>query len=164
MYRVVILSFVFAVALADVDKKQCRHVFHPHAMHCCKKGPPEEKLIMPDDMSECLQTSRDPITCERDLCIAKKKGFATDDGKLDKTKLVDVVTKDLGSDASLLEDVKANCINGDIENYAPPEFCDFMKMRHCISVQMLNHCPEWEDSSDCKEIKGVVQDCVKLFS
>ncbi|PZC80931.1 uncharacterized protein LOC110373347 [Helicoverpa armigera] len=162
MYRVVILSFVFVVALADVDKKQCSRVFHPHAMHCCKKGPPPDGK--PDDLSECFQLSRDPASCERDACLAKKRGFATDDGKLDKTKLMDVMTKDFVDDASLIEDVKKNCINGNYENYAPPEFCDFLKMRHCLSMQMLNHCSDWEDSSDCKEIKGLVADCVKLVS
>lgn len=76
--------------------------------------------------------------CERETCIAQKKGFATDDAKIDKTKLEELMTKDFGSEPELLADVKSKCINGDFEKYAVPNYCAFMKMRHCVSMQMLN--------------------------
>lgn len=69
--------------------------------------------------------------------MGKKKGIATDDGKLDMAKFEEMINKDI-EDKDLVADIKANCINGDLEKYGPPDFCDFVKMRHCMSMQALN--------------------------
>ncbi|KAJ8730606.1 hypothetical protein PYW08_002019 [Mythimna loreyi] len=166
MYRFVILSFVVSALLAiPLDKKQCGRVFYPNAMRCCQNNSETVyKLIITDDVIECFQVSKDPVSCEREICIAKKKGFATDDDKIDKAKLEELMTRDLESDAELLEDVKLKCLDGDFEAYALPEFCSFMKMRYCVSTQILNHCLEWNKNVECQETKRLIAECVKIIT
>ncbi|KAJ8721318.1 hypothetical protein PYW07_002093 [Mythimna separata] len=165
MYRLVILSIVAVSALADeMGMRECGRMFHPHTVRCCKKTSElKDKFMLSEDLKECFQMRGNPVTCENEVCIAKKKGFATDDDKLDYTKLEEVMTKEI-DDKDLLADMIKNCVNGDLEKYGPPDFCEFMKMRHCISMQMLNHCPDWDDAGECSKLKGAVADCVKLFA
>ncbi|KAJ8730604.1 hypothetical protein PYW08_002017 [Mythimna loreyi] len=167
MYRLVILSFVAVSALAEeLGMKECGRMFHPHTIHCCKKtSEAKEKFMMDEDLQDCFKNAGrpNPVTCEHEVCIAQKKGFATKDNQLDYEKLEEVMTKEI-DDKELLADLKTNCIDGDLEKFGPPDFCEFMKMRHCVSMQMLNHCPDWKEDGECSKLKGVVADCVKLFA
>ncbi|KAJ8721320.1 hypothetical protein PYW07_002095 [Mythimna separata] len=148
-----------------MDKRLCGRVFQPNSMFCCRNNSETiYKITMTDDISECFQVSKDPTLCEREICIAQKKGFATDDNKIDKAKLEKIMTKDLGTNAELLEDVMTNCLNGNFEKYAPPDFCNFMKMRHCVSMQILNYCQEWNKNVECQETKKLVRECVKILT
>ncbi|KAH9644133.1 hypothetical protein HF086_015463 [Spodoptera exigua] len=120
------------------------------------------KLSMTDELRDCFEQSKDPVTCEREICIAKKKGFATKDNQIDMKKLEELINDEFFEYTNLLEDVKMNCLNENFEIYAPSEFCNFTKMRYCIAVQILSHCLEWHDNADCKEMKGFVEKCVKM--
>ncbi|CAH1646492.1 unnamed protein product [Spodoptera littoralis] len=167
MYRFVILSIVLVSALADdIDIRECGRIFHPPPHGCCKAdNAVKNKEMLAEELKDCFDGSgpKDPMKCEIDLCIAKKKGFATDDGKLDIKKFEEVITKDVGSDKDLLDEIKTNCINGDLNNYGPPDFCDFIKIKHCVTLHMMNHCSEWSDDGNCKAVKELVGKCAKVI-
>ncbi|KAJ8721319.1 hypothetical protein PYW07_002094 [Mythimna separata] len=167
MYRLLILSTLFFVsASADADKRECEKLFDPRAVRCCQKTSDlEDNFVKSEDVKECLQGNMDPTVCEYDLCIAKKRGFATDDNKLDTSKMEELMAKDFGSDAELMKDLKSKCIDGDLNKYGPPEICDFIKIRNCLKMTLLKHCPEWNINDACNEFKGLVQECGKtVFS
>uniref|UniRef100_A0AAU6NDC9 OBP16 n=1 Tax=Mythimna loreyi TaxID=667449 RepID=A0AAU6NDC9_9NEOP len=161
MYRLLILSIVlFSSALADVDQKECEKLFDPPAVRCCKKiAELEDAFMKSADIKECNQVNMDPALCEFDLCVAKKRGFATDDNKLDKTKIEVLMTKDFGAEADLMKDLKSECFNDNLGKYGPPELCDFIKIKNCLKIQMFKHCPDWEMNDACNEIKGLAQEC-----
>ncbi|CAH0702267.1 unnamed protein product [Spodoptera exigua] len=113
----------------SVDHLQCRRAYQPNAMLCCNVTTNSTfKLSMTDELRDCFEQSKDPVTCEREICIAKKKGFATKDNQIDMKKLEELINDEFCEDTNLLED----------------------------------HCLEWHDNADCKEMKGFVEKCVKM--
>nr|WKR38897.1 odorant binding protein 16 [Spodoptera frugiperda] len=166
MYRFVILSVVVVSALADdMDIRECGRIFHPPPPGCCKENNVvKNKEMLANELKECFDAPgpKDPVKCELDLCIAKKRGFATDDGKLDLKKFEEVISKDV-TDKDVLDEIKTKCINGDLNNYGPPDFCDFIKIKHCVTLHLMNQCSEWSDDDKCQKVKELVGKCAKVI-
>ncbi|XP_049868485.1 uncharacterized protein LOC126368504 [Pectinophora gossypiella] len=158
MYRIVLIvacSSVLALAAED----DCKQLAHPKYMRCCKTPPPikEEER---EDMKECFKLMRKPPSCEAAVCLAKKQGYAAnEDGKFDKEKLANTLQVSHSEDPVLLKNVMDKCVNGDLTAYGPPDFCDLIKLKHCISMQILLGCSDFEIDGKCSGVKDLVDKC-----
>lgn len=72
-----------------------------------------------------------------EICIAQKKGIASSDGTIDKKALADQIDKDFERDPALAENIKENCINGDIKKYGKEDVCDLKKVKLCTDIQIV---------------------------
>ncbi|KAI8422714.1 hypothetical protein MSG28_006479 [Choristoneura fumiferana] len=165
MYRVLVFVVVLAVVSADSDddKKKCHRIGHPGTMRCCKS-----ELQLPKretaELKECFEIPPQPHSCEHDICIGKKRGYASDDGTVDKAAFEKTISEDFSSMPSLLEAVKDNCLTGDLDAFGPPDACELVKLKHCLDMQAINDCKEWDDNGPCAGIKDLVKECAKLMS
>ncbi|GBP46159.1 hypothetical protein EVAR_24566_1 [Eumeta japonica] len=95
-----------------------------------------------------------------EICVADKKGYLNDDGTINKDALKGSIEKDFADNPTLVGKITKKCIDGDLDNYAPQDFCDLHKLKHCILLQVFGSCPEWdEENADCSEIKDLVEKC-----
>ncbi|KAJ0175780.1 hypothetical protein K1T71_008939 [Dendrolimus kikuchii] len=164
IYRLIFLSVVLGVAMAGFRENmhKCGRFMRPGGMECCKaelqKKPPS------DDLKECFQLPMRPPSCEREICIGKKKGFGNEDGKVDKAAFAAYIDKELEQNADLAKAIKEKCLDGDLTKYGPADMCDLVKVKFCVDIQMIANCPEWDDKGPCAGIKDDVAECLKLFA
>lgn len=85
------------------------------------------------------------LQCELELCIGKKQGYITGDGTIDKKALESDVAEKFKQSSGLVENITKNCINADVNEYGSEDFCELMKISHCIHVQiaMVNMIVKW---------------------
>ncbi|KAM3963619.1 uncharacterized protein ACR2FA_002141 [Aphomia sociella] len=178
MYRVLVLvSFALAVTLADdaEELKKCsRIIMHPAVKHCCKerfhpyghRPPGHHKRPAPNDVNlkECFQPSKKMDPCERETCIANKKGFASADGVIDKDALGVIILKEFDDKPVLKDNIISNCVVDDLSKFGPEDMCDVMKLRQCFELQFLKECVEWDEEAPCEGTKKLVEDCTALLS
>nr|AXF48744.1 odorant-binding protein OBP47 [Lobesia botrana] len=161
MFRFVVLAVVVTVVLSE-DNKKCRRLFHPPAMHCCKSdmGPPK---INKEELKECFDSPhKPPPSCDLDICIAKKRGYGSDDGTVDMDAFEKTITEDFEDAPTLVEAIKENCIKGDLSKYGPPDACKLAQLKMCIHKTMIMDCKEWDDDGPCAGMKDLVKECAKM--
>ncbi|XP_063530923.1 uncharacterized protein LOC134741954 [Cydia strobilella] len=162
MLRFTVLAIALTTVLADGDdKKKCMRVFHPGSMHCCKNEMPPPKVDK-DELKECLKIPHIHHSCQHDICIGKKFGYASDDGTVDMDAWEKHFTEEFKSSPTLVESVKENCIKGDISKYGPPDACQLAKLRMCQDRSIILDCKEWDDDGPCAGIKDLVMECAKM--
>ncbi|XP_063530941.1 uncharacterized protein LOC134741970 [Cydia strobilella] len=161
MLRLTVLAIALITVLADGDeKKKCMRLFHPGSMHCCRnKMPPPN--VDKDELNECFKIPHHH-SCEHDICIAKKRGFSSDDGTVDMDAWEKIVTEDFKNSPTLVEAIKENCIKGDVSKYGPPDACQLTKLKMCVHRSSIQDCKEWDDDGPCAGIKDLVMECAKM--
>lgn len=75
--------------------------------------------------------------CDREICFATKKGYATSDGKIDKEALKAVIEKDFADNQELMNNIIDKCVDGDLEKYGKSDMCDLMKLKMCMDAQFV---------------------------
>ncbi|CAG9785750.1 unnamed protein product [Diatraea saccharalis] len=143
----------------DDEKFKCRESFR-NALKCCNNHPEPPSDV---NLYECFQLPNTPVSCEREICIATKRGTGKPNGEIILDKLKEEVEKDFSGMAELLEAIKENCLDGNIEIYGTPDMCELKKYRHCMEHQLLATCSDWSQESSCDGIKEKTEKCVKLF-
>ncbi|XP_026748440.3 uncharacterized protein LOC113509323 [Galleria mellonella] len=175
MYRVFLLvTFAAVLILGDdsEEQKKCsRIITHPAVKFCCKKGIRHHgklhgfhRRTHTDDLNlkECFHSSKKLDPCERELCIANKKGFASADGEIDKDALAMVIENDFEENNELKELILDNCVGTDLTKFGPEDMCDVMKLKMCMDTQHLKGCEEWDDEAPCEGMQKLVEDCMQL--
>ncbi|XP_059055563.1 uncharacterized protein LOC131849499 isoform X2 [Achroia grisella] len=144
---------------------------HPAVKYCCKKGIHHHfkssmaihRRTHNDELNlkECFHHKKsDP--CEKELCIANKKGFASADGEIDRDALAMVIENEFNENSELKEAIEENCVGEDLSKFGPEDLCDVLKLRLCIEIQHLKACVEWDDEVPCEGTKKLVEDCMQL--
>ncbi|XP_026732908.1 uncharacterized protein LOC113497529 [Trichoplusia ni] len=113
---------------------------------------------------ECDSLPKDPVSCDHEMCVAKKTGFITADGDIDKDKAIETLEKSHAGEPAMINAIKTKCFDGDISTYGPPDFCDLIKFKMCYKTQVFSNCREWNNSGDCKGVKELSEECNKIFS
>ncbi|XP_061729807.1 uncharacterized protein LOC133534621 [Cydia pomonella] len=163
MLRFTVLAIVLTTVLADSEdyRKKCMRLFHPGSMHCCKSEMPPMNFDI-GELKECFKIPHAHHSCDHDICIAKKRGFASDDGTVDMDAWEKLITEDFKSSPTLIEAIKEDCIKGDISKYGPPDACQLSKLKMCLHRAMVLDCKEWDDNGPCTGIKDLVMECAKM--
>ncbi|XP_047991639.1 uncharacterized protein LOC125230505 isoform X1 [Leguminivora glycinivorella] len=161
MLRLTVLVIALTAVLADKDDmKKCMRLLHTGSMRCCKKEIPMPKIDR-EELKECFKIPHSPHSCEPDICIGKKRGYASDDGTVDMDAFEKAVTEDFSSSPTLMEAIKEKCVKGDVSKYGPPDACQLAKLKLCLHNTMILDCKEWSDDGPCAGIKGLVMECAK---
>lgn len=71
------------------------------------------------------------------MCVAKKTGFVTADGDIDKDKAIETLEKSHAGEPAMINAIKTKCFDGDISTYGPPDFCDLIKFKMCYKTQVF---------------------------
>lgn len=96
--------------------------------------------------------------CELEVCIGKRRGYVASDGTIDKQAFEADVAENFKQRPELVKNIKNNCINADVNEYGPEDFCELMKISHCIHVQiaLVNMMWTW-DIKKKKMISGHIK-------
>nr|CAJ2313445.1 Uncharacterized protein/Odorant-binding related protein [Metisa plana] len=172
--RILIVLFLFVWTECrgeEVDKRECMKLLHPKSLRCCKTDPMKSFFKHDEDLKECFHGRKGPPPkyahgpptpppCDMEICVAKKKGYLNEDGSINKEALRSIIEKDLAGNPTLVSGITKKCIEGDLDDYAPADFCDLHKLRHCILLQSYDTCPDWdEENVNCADIKDLVEKC-----
>ncbi|KAG6460542.1 uncharacterized protein LOC115450259 [Manduca sexta] len=163
MYRLALLLVLSCVLLVQADDEwmdfmqKCGQLIHPAGIRCCKKKYVSTDLT--EDLKECMQLPGKPPSCEIEICVAKKRGFASDDGTINKAAFKALLSKmdDKDLQASIVED----CVDGDISEYGPDDLCDLKRLHTCVALHLVVDCPEWSNEGACSGSADVAADCIK---
>ncbi|XP_063823049.1 uncharacterized protein LOC135072979 [Ostrinia nubilalis] len=158
MWALVLFTVLTTSVLADND---CMKYVQPHYLtECCKLDLPDPAIHI-NLIKECLSLPNEAPACERDICSITKKGIASADGKLDKSKLKEHTEKFFESSPELSKAVTENCINRDISKIGPPDMCEYTRYRACVGVQLAMMCPEWSNEGECAGSKVAFAECAR---
>ncbi|XP_072939114.1 uncharacterized protein [Epargyreus clarus] len=164
MYRFVVFLALALTVSADIPDniKDCiQPMIYPP--QCCKTF--KNKHPMDDDtFKECMLIPSEPGSCERDICFATKKGFASADGTIKMEVLQKHLDEAMSDNKDVVEAIKKKCIEGDFEKYGEPDDCSLRKLANCIRWQHKWGCPEFNEDGPCKGIKEVAKKCLELDS
>lgn len=69
--------------------------------------------------------------------MAKKKGYASSDGTIDKKVLIEVLEKDFKDNTIALEAISENCVTEDLSKFGKEDTCELKKLRRCIELQVI---------------------------